>query len=60
MAPQKKGTPSWEKEAEVTATFNSAIISGFIIATAISKEYLWKLNFHILYFYFSGAYIQQF
>ena len=35
MAPQKKGTPSWEKEAEVTATFNSAIISGSI-ATAIS------------------------
>ena len=47
MVPQKKGTPSWEKEAEVTATFNSAIISGFIIATAISKEYLWKLNYDL-------------
>ena len=49
MVPQKKGTPSWEKEAEVTATFNfnSAIISGFIIATAISKKYLWKLNYDL-------------
>ena len=46
MVPQKKGTPSWEKEAEVTATFNSAIISGSI-ATAISKEYLWKLNYDL-------------
>ena len=50
MAPQKKGTPSWEKEAEVTATFNSAIISGFFIATAISKAYLWKLNYDLRQF----------
>ena len=50
MVSQKKGTPSWEKEAEVTATFNSAIISGFIIATVISKEYLWKLNYDLRQF----------